>query len=181
MAKSASTAKKTPDSWLHRHMHIVRHRPRFSMAAVLFLVLAVTLTGAGFHLARGMLIAFDAAALIFLAGVVVMFLREDVAQMRAKVAEQDAGRWGVLWISVAVSSVALVALGVELHASKGGGVIEVALAAGSLLLAWLFLNTVSASTMRTSTTCGRSRSRCSFPATGSRTTGTSCISRSCSA
>jgi uncharacterized membrane protein len=145
MAKSANdagTARKTPDGWLHRHTHIVRHRPRFSMAAVLFLVLAATLIGAGFQLARGMLIAFDIAALIFLVGVVVMFFREDVAQMRAKVAEQDAGRWGVLWISVAVSSVALVALAVELHASKGGGVVEIALAAGSLLLAWLFLNTI---------------------------------------
>jgi uncharacterized membrane protein len=143
MARRASTAKKTGDGgWLHRHLHIVRHRPHFSMAAALFLVLVVTLIGAGVGLTLGMLFAFDAAALIFLASCAVMFAREGVAEIRAKVAEQDAGRWGVLWISVLVSTVAVVSLGIELHASHDGGALEVALAAASLLLSWCFLNTI---------------------------------------
>jgi len=43
-----------------------------------------------------------------------------------------------------VSVIAVVALAIELHASRSGGLLEVALAASSLLLAWLFMNTIFA-------------------------------------
>ena len=132
------------DSLLRRHIRAMRHRPHFSTAAALFLVLSATLIGAGTGLARGMLLSFDAAALIFLAGVAWMFAHSPVATIRAHVAQQDAGRWGVLWSSVVVSSVAIVALGVELHASQTGGTTEVAVAAASLVLSWCFLNTMFA-------------------------------------
>lgn len=138
----AKTATPKREGWLHRHAHIVRHRPHFSTAAALFLVLLATLIGAGLGLARALLLAFDVAALVFLVTVAVMFARSPTALIRARVAEQDAGRWGVLWSGVVVSSVAVVALGIELHASDHGGVVEIALAAASLVLSWCFLNTM---------------------------------------
>ena len=64
----ANTATPQDESWLRRHTRIVRHRPHFSTAAAVFLVLLVTTLGAGIDLARGMLYAFDASAVIFLAG-----------------------------------------------------------------------------------------------------------------
>ena len=64
-------------------------------------MLLATLIGAGLGFARGMLLAFDAAALIFLASVVWMFAHSSTAAIRARVAQQDAGRWGVLWSGVA--------------------------------------------------------------------------------
>ncbi|HEV7490554.1 MAG TPA: DUF1345 domain-containing protein [Rhodanobacteraceae bacterium] len=131
-------------SWLHRHTRAVRYRPHFSTAAALFLVLLATLIGAGAGLARGMLLSFDGAALIFLAGIAWMFSRSPVATIRARVAKQDAGRWGVLWSGVAMSSVAVVALGVELHASETSGVLGLAVAATSLVLSWCVLNTMFA-------------------------------------
>ncbi len=128
--------------WLHRHTHIVRHRPHFSTAAALFVMLLATMLGAGFGLARGMLYAFDASALIFLTGIVWMFGRSPVSVIRARVAQQDAGRWGVLFSGVAVSAVAVVSLGIELHASDRGGVPMIVLGAASLVLSWCFLNTM---------------------------------------
>jgi uncharacterized membrane protein len=132
------------DSWLYRQTRAARHRPHFNTAAALFVLLLVTLIGAGAGLARGMLLSFDTAALIFLAGLFWMFAHSPVATIRARVPKQDAGRWGVLWSGVAVSSVAIVALGVELHAAETGGVIEVAIGAMSLVLSWCVLNTMFA-------------------------------------
>jgi uncharacterized membrane protein len=137
-----STATPQDESWLHRHTRVVRHRPHFSTAAAVFLVLLATMLGAGFGLARGMLYAFDAAALIFLTGVVWMFGRSPTAAIRARVSKQDAGRWGVLWSAVAVTAVAVVSLGIELRASDDGGVLMIVLAAVSLVLSWCFLNTM---------------------------------------
>ena len=130
------------EGWLHRQYHVVRRRPHFSTAAALFVVLATTTIGAGFGLARGMLIAFDVSAGIFLASVAWMFAHSPVATIRAHVATQDAGRWGVLWSSVVVSAVAVVSLGIELRASHAGGIAMIVLAAASLVLSWCFLNTM---------------------------------------
>jgi uncharacterized membrane protein len=135
---------RAADGWLHRRLHVVRHRPRFSTAAALFLVLLTTLIGAGVDPTRGMLFAFDAAALIFLVSITWMAAHSSAEVIRAELAEQDVGRWGVLWISVAVSAVAVVSLGLELHASHDGGFAEVALSVASLVLSWCFLNTAFA-------------------------------------
>ena len=64
------------------------------------------------------------------------------ATIRARVAEQDAGRWGFLGSSIVITSVAIVSLSIELGADTSGGLLEVVLAAASLVLSWLFLNTV---------------------------------------
>jgi len=137
-----NTATPQKESWLRRQAHIVRHRPHFSTAAALFLLLLATMLGAGIGLARGMLYAFDASALLFMTGIIWMFGRSPVAAIRARVAQQDAGRWGVLFSGVAVSAVAVVSLGIELKASENGGVLMIVLAAASLVLSWCFLNTM---------------------------------------
>jgi uncharacterized membrane protein len=137
-----TTATPQDEGWLRRQTRIVRHRPHFSTAAALFLVLLATMLGAGFGLARGMLYAFDAAAVTFLAGVIWMFGRSSTALIRARVANQDAGRWGVLCSSIVVTSVAVVSLTIELGADHAGNLFEIVLAAASLALSWLFLNTM---------------------------------------
>jgi len=136
--------KSTTDNWLTRRVRGVRSRPHFSTAAGIFLVLLVTLLGAGAALTRGMLLAFDISSAIFLATIAHMFATATIASIRARAAETDGGRWGVLWSSVAVASVALVSLGVELHAGTSGDVLEIVLASLSLALAWFFLNTMFA-------------------------------------
>ena len=137
-----TTSPAAPASrWLWPY-HVARRRPHFSSAVAIFFVLAATMTGAGFGLARGMLLSFDVSAAFFLAAVAWMFAHSTVATIKARVATQDAGRWGVLASSIVITSVAIVSLTIELGASKAGGLLEVALAGASLALSWLFLNTM---------------------------------------
>ncbi|MET0232340.1 MAG: DUF1345 domain-containing protein [Rhodanobacteraceae bacterium] len=138
----AKTPDVPADRWLWP-VHVARRRPHFSTAVAIFVVLAATMTGAGFGLARGMLISFDISAAFFIAGVAWMFAHSTIASIKARVAAQDAGRWGVLWSSIMITSVAIVSLTIELGAgSRAGGLLEVVLAGASLMLSWLFLNTM---------------------------------------
>ncbi|MEP7043044.1 MAG: DUF1345 domain-containing protein [Dokdonella sp.] len=122
----------------------VRRRPRFNACALLFVLLIGGCCATGIGPARAILLAFVAAAIVFLALIAHMFSRADTASMRSRAREEDQGRWGALWSSVVVSGVVLVALGLELHASHSGGALEIALAAATLLLSWLFMNTMFA-------------------------------------
>ncbi|HEX7370009.1 MAG TPA: DUF1345 domain-containing protein [Rhodanobacteraceae bacterium] len=122
----------------------LRRHPRFMLCGLLFVVLAIALSFTELHVARGVLLAFDVSALIFLGTTVHMFSHSRTQQMRQRARTEDEGYWGFLISSTGVSLVAVVALGVELHASKGGGAQEIAIAACSLVLAWLFLNTIFA-------------------------------------
>lgn len=140
----ASKSGTTRWKWLARCRHRICRRPRFNLCALLFVVLVVAMIVAGMRPQRVLLLAFDIAAVIFLAATVHMFARSRTSSMRERAREQDEGYWGFLLSSAGVAGIALVALAVELHASKGGGVIEIALAACSLLLAWLFVNTIFA-------------------------------------
>ena|GEM_PF-82983 len=135
-------SKTAQETWLRRRVRLVRSRPHYSTAAAIFLVLVATMIGAGSGLSFGMLVAFDVASTIFLVTITVMFARSTPATMRTRACQQDGGRWGVLWSSVIVSSIVLVALWNELHAASTGGVIEIALAFASLVLSWIFLNAI---------------------------------------
>lgn len=64
--------------------------------------------------------------------------------MRTRAAAEDNGRWGFLFSSIALSAVVLIALFAELHASGRGDLLEITLAASSLVLSWLFMNTMFA-------------------------------------
>ncbi len=131
-------------SWLARQWRTVRRRPRYTLCALLFVALAAGACVAGVPPARAVLLAFDVATLVFLTATLSVIMRARPQSVRANARTQDEGYWGFLLSSAAVAVIALVALGVELHASKGGGVVEIALAACSLLLAWLFFNTIFA-------------------------------------
>ena len=124
--------------------HRLRRHPRFNLCAVLFLVLIAGFGATGMGMTRAIVLAFCVAAIVFLGALSAMFAGADTASIRSRAREEDQGRWGVLASSVAVSTVTLIALGLELHASKSGGALEIALAASSLLLSWLFMNTMFA-------------------------------------
>ena len=136
--------RKSKRGWFARQWHSVRRRPRYTLCALFFIALAAGFSLGGMPPARAVLLAFDVATLAFLVATIAMFARAKTQSMRERARTQDEGYWGFLLSSAAVAVIALVALGLELHASKGGGVVEIALAAGSLLLSWLFLNTIFA-------------------------------------
>lgn len=138
--ESKPAAEREPTRWRRR---LKRHR-NFSMAALLFVLLAAALLATGMPSQRALLLAFDAAALFFLVAILRLFATADTAAIRARARQQDEGYWGFLLSSATVSAVALVALAMELHAANGRGVFEIVLAAASLLLAWFFINTIFA-------------------------------------
>lgn len=121
-----------------------QRRPRSKLCALLFLVLVAAFGFSGVGAARSVLLAFAIAASVFLVAIAHMFAHSDIARIRTRARDEDEGRWGALWFGVGTSGVVLVALGLELHASQAGGVAEVVLAALSLLLSWLFMNTLFA-------------------------------------
>ena len=93
-----------------------------------------------FDLARAGLIAFDIGALVFMGSTLVMMRRSDTADMRQRAADNDADHYLLLLFAGVVVAVVLVAVSVELVGSGSRQTWSVALAAGTLLLAWLFSN-----------------------------------------
>lgn len=124
--------------------HRLHRYPRLSACSAIFVMLAIALVLGGLSPVLGVLLAFDLAALIFLGATLYMILHADEHSLRQRARREDQGYWGFLLSSAAVSVIAVVALAIELHASKSGGLLEVVLAASSLLLAWLFMNTIFA-------------------------------------
>lgn len=127
-----------------RHWHHVRRHPRFTVCAVLFVVLVLVLLALGVKPDRSVLLAFDLAAVFFLVATAVMFSRADTQSLRRRARKEDEGYWGFLLSSAALATIALLALAVELHTTRQAGGLQIALAVCSLILAWLFMNTMFA-------------------------------------
>lgn len=141
-----SKSSSTPRPSLPRRLaHRLTKRPRFNLSATLFVVLVAVFVASGLGAARAIVLAFAIASAVFLTLIARMFARGGSTEsIRARARKEDQGRWGHLLTSIAVSAVVLVALGVELQASKAGGALGIALAATCLLLSWLFTNTMFA-------------------------------------
>ena len=134
----------TSDRWLVRRWRRARRHSRFMICAAIFIALAIALSAAGVQPEVGILLAFDVAAVLFLAATLVMIARSDSHSIRNRARKEDEGYWGFLLGSAAVALVALLALAAELHASKHAGSLQIALAVCSVVLAWLFMNTIFA-------------------------------------
>lgn len=115
--------------------------PRFALFAVVFFAGLATLIpalGAG----RGLMAAFDIAALVFLIAVASLFRHGEATRMRRAARDNDANRALLLAITAATSIVILVAVAGELKGRND--VWAIALVIATLALAWLFTNMVYA-------------------------------------
>ncbi|MEP7005492.1 MAG: DUF1345 domain-containing protein [Sphingomonas bacterium] len=90
----------------------------------------------------GPMVAFDVASALFLA-LVAPLLGSKVADMRKYAKDNDANRASLLGLSAVVSLVVLVSVASEMHGGKGNA-ITTALLIATLVLAWLFSNTIYA-------------------------------------
>jgi uncharacterized membrane protein len=128
----------------HRRFHYLRSRPRLMVSAGIFLAALGALQFCGLRASMVLLLAFDLAALVYLVLLAVLFSRASPELMRCQARAQDTGRWGFLWSAIVLTAVVMVALGAELHGGQDGGMGAIALAAGSIVLSWLFMNTMFA-------------------------------------
>jgi uncharacterized membrane protein len=131
-----------------RHWQLLRSlrvRPRLSLSTAVFLLVAGGLAMSGrLDGAPALLLGFDVGAAAYLLGLLPLFNRSGPADMREQARAQDVGRWGILWSSIAITAVVMVALGTELHGAKSGGVLPLAVAGSSIVLTWLFINVMFA-------------------------------------
>jgi uncharacterized membrane protein len=127
-----------------RPWRFVKGRPWTILSLLIFLAAMALLLHAGVRPANAVLLGFDLAALVFLGVFARLFNRASPSHMRSQARALDTGRWGVLWGGVLLSAVVLAALGNELHAAKGGGLLELAVGVLSVVLSWLFLNVMFA-------------------------------------
>jgi uncharacterized membrane protein len=115
---------------------------RFIMFVIVFVAgLGVTFATTD-QWSRGILVAFDVAAAVFLLAITPLFRQGEAARMRAASQANDANRAGLLLISVITTIVVLAAVVTEKVDTKN--VWAIALVLVSLVLAWLFSNTIYA-------------------------------------
>ncbi|MGN6381633.1 MAG: DUF1345 domain-containing protein [Dyella sp.] len=132
----------SPRGW--RAWRSLRARPRLSLSAAIFMLVGASLSAGGMLVAPALLLGFDVGAAVFLGGMWRLFNDATTASMREQARRQDAGRWGILWSAIGVTAVVMMALGTELHAAESGGVLTLAVAGLSIVLAWLFINVMFA-------------------------------------
>lgn len=114
---------------------------RFLLFGAVLLVAGAGTVLLGHDPRTALLIGFDVAALVFLIAEVPL-LRSTAAQMRRRSEENDANRAGLLAITVLLSLVVLFAVGTLIASAGPLGRGEIALIVATLILAWLFANTV---------------------------------------
>ncbi|AIT07557.1 membrane protein [Sphingomonas taxi] len=115
--------------------------PRFALFAIVFaagLAGLIPVLGRG----RGLMAAFDIAAIIFLLAVSTLFRHGEAARMRRSARDNDANRAALLAITAATMVVILVAVAGELKGRNDAYAIVLVIA--TLALAWLFVNMVYA-------------------------------------
>lgn len=125
-------------------IRFVRARPWLAICTAVFVSAGIVLTMSGVKPASALLLSFDLGAFIYLCVLARMFNRVSADHMCRQAHGQDSGRRSTLCIAVALSVVVLVALSTELHAAKDGGARAMSMAALSIVLSWLFMNTMYA-------------------------------------
>jgi uncharacterized membrane protein len=115
--------------------------PRFLLFAIVLIAgLAIAIPTLGWG--RGAMIGFDIAAVEFLLSVLPLLVKGDPEHMRASSQANDANRAGLLIITV-VTSIAILAAVVSEKLDKANPMM-IALVLTSLVLAWIFSNTIYA-------------------------------------
>jgi len=119
------------------------------IAPVRFLIFGVLLIAgvplaAKLGLQHGLLLAFDVAAVVFLLSLIPLLRSRSADDMRRRSKENDANRVLLLVVTCAVVIVILVAVAAELTQKQQSNGYAVALIVATLLIAWLFSNSVYA-------------------------------------
>lgn len=92
---------------------------------------------------RSVMIGFDLSAGAFVVGCIELY-NDPPTKMREAAKENDANRSILLFLSLALALVILVAVGSEMGSNAKAGPLDIALTIATLLVAWFFGNTVYA-------------------------------------
>jgi uncharacterized membrane protein len=125
----------------------VRLRPRLLVSAAAGL-LTWPLLSAGWAFTTRLLLAWDTAALLYLALAWTMMGRSSEADLHRRASDQDDGAVAVLILTTVATVASLGAIAAELSgihaASAGSQALRVALTLATILCSWFFLHTMFA-------------------------------------
>ena len=122
----------------------MRSHPRLLTAVTVALILYCILSR-WIETTTAFLIAFDSGAIVFLAAVWIMMALATPEGMRRRAEIEDEGRYAVVGFSATAATAILLAIVFELHGiNDRPSALAVVLAAASILLSWLFMNTIFA-------------------------------------
>lgn len=88
--------------------------------------------------------AFDAAAVVFLASLGPLLRDSDPRKIREHAAKNDANRVLILLVTSLLTVVVMAAISGELQGARNGELFSIAKLVGTLVLVWLFANSVYA-------------------------------------
>ena len=142
--RQSKGARRTPAPVKKRSWGLVASRPWTFASLAVFVLLVSGFLFWGLPLVNALLLGFDLAAITFLVLTAYAFNKVKPEGMRRRAQAIDSGRWVVLLGGVLLAAVVLGALGVELHAAKRGGVLDMVVSVLSVVLSWLFLNVMFA-------------------------------------
>jgi uncharacterized membrane protein len=127
-------------------LRLVRSRPRLFLAAAVLIAAAVLLPVPDRW--TRLLLAWDLAVAVFLASAVQLMRGATVRQIRARAAQEDEGRFGILILTVAAAATSLIAIVAELAGTPAGDaathVRRLVLALLTILLSWAFVHVIFA-------------------------------------
>lgn len=127
-------------------LRMVHARPRLFLALGLMGAAALGLPVP--LLTTRLLLAWDLAMLVFLGLVGLMMHGATAAQIRARSAQEDEGRAGILVLTVGAAAASLAAIIAELAGTQSGGAAvhapRLLLALVTILLSWTFIHVVFA-------------------------------------
>jgi uncharacterized membrane protein len=123
---------------------IQRHLPISAFFLVLIVATAALVAPLG--RSHALLAGFDLAAIVGLTLVVRRYMLDDSRRMRLRAAANDVDHLAVVTMGLLIVAVILVAVWVELTADPGlfGRSVSLGLASTTLVMAWLFANTLFA-------------------------------------
>lgn len=142
--RQGKAGRKAPLPAQKRSRGLLVSRPWTIASLAVFVLLVTGFLFWGLPLVNALLLGFDMAAIIFLGLSAYAFSKIRPEGMRQRAQATDSGRWLVLLGGVLLAAVVLGALGVELHAAKRGGLLEMGVSVLSVVLSWLFLNVMFA-------------------------------------
>ena len=124
------------------------HRPRLLISAVLGLLIYIILLSAALSGSMRFITAWDIAVVVFLVLMLIRTARSTPQTLRFEARLEDERAWVILMLVVVAALASLVAIGSLLHEAKDltglAAVVQIGLAAATILLSWLLAHTMFA-------------------------------------
>ena len=128
-------------------IRIAKLHAKLLLAAVIGVVVSIMAPG-HWRVATQLLAGWDVGLAIYLTLTHFMFRRCGIDHIRARAAEQDEGAFAILILTIIATIASLVAIVFELggmkQVSPGDSIVQVLIAAVTILLSWGFIHTIFA-------------------------------------